>query len=213
MSSNAEPTLCMRALARPAFAVGAFVISVTIAAPVTAQDDAVVTQASEAAPAQDAAAPPPPPAPRRTILDLSVTVPRDESDRLIEKDCEDANEAGRVANEIVVCRELGEASDGSWNKEDFEKRYAEKTKGGSTPNLFGIPDHGNPIGFGSVPPPAYIVDFDALPDTPEGSDADRIARGLPPLGRDRELTEEEEKARRAALGLPTPEPKVGAPRK
>ena len=143
---------------------------------------------------------PPDAPPQRDIINLSVTVPRDESDRLIEKDCEDANEAGRVANEIVVCRELGEASDGSWNKAEWEKRYAEKTKGGSTPNTFGIPNHGNPIGFGSAPPPAYIVDFDALPEAPEGSDADRIARGLPPLGR-RDLTEEEEKARREAQGL------------
>ena len=34
------------------------------------------------------------------------------------------------------------------------------------------------------PPPAIVVDFAALPDAPPGSDADRIARGLPPLGRD-----------------------------
>ncbi|WP_239804568.1 hypothetical protein [Croceicoccus hydrothermalis] len=31
--------------------------------------------------------------------------------------------------------------------------------------------------FGYAPPPAFIVDFDALPDAPPGSDADRIARG------------------------------------
>lgn len=28
------------------------------------------------------------------------------------------------------------------------------------------------------PPPAYMIDFTALPDAPEGSDADLIARGL-----------------------------------
>lgn len=33
------------------------------------------------------------------------------------------------------------------------------------------------IGFGSVPPPAYFIDFDELPDAPEGSDADKIAKG------------------------------------
>lgn len=33
------------------------------------------------------------------------------------------------------------------------------------------------IGFGSVPPPAYFIDFDELPDAPEGSDADRISKG------------------------------------
>lgn len=34
------------------------------------------------------------------------------------------------------------------------------------------------------PPRAIDVDFAALPRAPEGSDADRIARGLPPLGQD-----------------------------
>jgi hypothetical protein len=33
------------------------------------------------------------------------------------------------------------------------------------------------IGFGSVPPPTYFIDFDELPDAPEGSDADRISKG------------------------------------
>ena len=32
------------------------------------------------------------------------------------------------------------------------------------------------IRFGSVPPPAYFIDFDELPDAPEGSDADRISK-------------------------------------
>ncbi len=34
------------------------------------------------------------------------------------------------------------------------------------------------------PPPAIVVDFAALPKAPPGSDADRIARGLPPIGND-----------------------------
>lgn len=205
MSSKVRPSLCISSAARLAL-----MITISAAAPLAAQDDSAVTMADAEQLAQEQAEPAPPP--RRQVLDLSVTVPRDESDRLIEKDCEEANEAGRVTNEIVVCRELGEASDGVWNKEEWQKRYAEKTKGISTPDTFGIPNHGNPIGFGSVPPPAYIVDFDALPEAPPGSDADRIARGLPPLGQDQNLTEEEERARREALGLPTPEPRIGAPR-
>ena len=31
--------------------------------------------------------------------------------------------------------------------------------------------------FGSVPPPVFYVDLDALPAPPEGSDADKIAKG------------------------------------
>lgn len=34
------------------------------------------------------------------------------------------------------------------------------------------------------PPPPIVVDFAALPQAPPGSDADRIARGLPPIGND-----------------------------
>jgi hypothetical protein len=175
-----------------------------------AQDDAAVTQDETGAEDASAdAAPTPSATPGRTILNMSVTVPRDESDRLIEKDCEEANEAGQITGEIVVCRQLGSsATDGSWNKAEWERRYAKKTKGGSTPDTFGIPNHGNAIGFGSVPPPAYIVDFSALPEAPAGSDADRIARGLPPLGREEELSEEEEKARRAALGTPSASPLI-----
>lgn len=149
--------------------------------------------------------------PERTILDLSVTVPKDEPDIVAQQVCDERNEAGRITNEILVCRDLGEASDGVFNKEEWEKRYAEKTKGRGTPNTFGIPNHGNPIGFGSVPPPAYIVNFEELPDAPPGSDADRIARGLPPLGKDENLTEEQEKARREALGLKPPPDPLAAP--
>jgi hypothetical protein len=39
------------------------------------------------------------------------------------------------------------------------------------------------------PPPAIMVDFSQLPEAPPGSDADRIARGLPPLGNDGDPTE------------------------
>lgn len=34
------------------------------------------------------------------------------------------------------------------------------------------------------PPPALIIDVTALPQAPAGSDAGRIARGLPPIGND-----------------------------
>ena len=33
-------------------------------------------------------------------------------------------------------------------------------------------------------PPPLIIDVTALPQAPAGSDADRIARGLPPIGND-----------------------------
>ncbi|TRD11481.1 hypothetical protein FGU71_06170 [Erythrobacter insulae] len=134
-------------------------------------------------------------------IDLSVTVPRSESDRLLEEDCKEEADAARIVNEIIVCRQLGQASDGSWNKEEWQKGYAQRTKGGGTPDTFGIPNHGNPISIGSVPPPAIFIDVEALPQAPEGSDADRIARGLPPLGKNSEPTPEQIAERRSRLGL------------
>lgn len=201
LSSNAAsslPTFAPRARAC-LLAIG---ISLIVSPPLAAQDDAGVT--GEVDTSADETSPPQSAPPERLILDLSVTVPEDPSDVLVQNDCEEENDAARIANEIIVCRNLGKATDGSFDKAEWEKRYAEKTKGISTPNTFGIPNHGNSIGFGSVPPPAYILDFDELPETPEGSDAERIARGLPPLGEE-ELSEEEERERRAALGLSTPE--------
>ena len=38
--------------------------------------------------------------------------------------------------------------------------------------------------FGEVSEQPVIVDFEALPEAPPGTDADRIARGLPALSDD-----------------------------
>ena len=52
-----------------------------------------------------------------------------------------------------------------------------------------------------IPPcpkePALIIDIESLPEAPPGSDADRIARGLPPLGNDEGTPPTKEE-----LGLP-----------
>ncbi|MCK0127044.1 hypothetical protein [Erythrobacter sp. F6033] len=194
MSSKAEPDLRFST-----FAI-CFAAFAGLAAPVSAQDDGNVTSEDDTEEAAEEAGPPPEP----LRLDLSVTVPKAESDQLLEEDCEEEADAARIANEIIVCRQLGEATDGSWNKEEWQKRYAEKTKGRSTPNTFGIANHGNAIGFGSVPPPAIFIDVEALPQAPEGSDADRIARGLPPLGKDPEPSPDEIAERRRKLGLDAP---------
>jgi hypothetical protein len=49
------------------------------------------------------------------------------------------------------------------------------------------------------PPPALIMDLEALPEAPAGSDADRIARGLQPIENDRD---ENSVINQADLGLP-----------
>jgi hypothetical protein len=195
LSSEAMPVGSRFRLALSALALGWVAIPV---APVAAQDDSSATTAPTAQPT---------PQPR---INLLVTVPRNEVNPAELQECRDEADAGTISGEIVVCREVGSKDDpATGTREETQKRYAEETalKGAPrAPEAFGIPNHGNAIGFGKPPPPAYIVDFDILPDAPAGSDADRIARGLPPLGEERELTEEEEKARREAAGIKTTVP-------
>ncbi len=176
-----------------------------------AQDDTAATTA----PAAPAPAPAPAPAEPPQRINLLVTVPRADTNQAALQQCRDEADAGQISGEIVVCAEQGQGKNAplSGDRAATQKRYAEETalKGAPrAPEAFGIPDNGKGIGFGGVPPPAYMVDFEVLPQAPAGSDADRIARGLPPLGEDRELTEEEEKARREAAGIKTalpPRPK------
>lgn len=185
-----------------------------IGSPLAAQDETAVTASEEEPAVAEDAAPPVPisPPPRRRVLDLMITVPKSESDQLLEQDCEEEADAGRIAGEIVVCRQLGEATDGSWNKEDYERRLAERTQGGQPVDVAGGGIFRGPATVGGlclIPPcpaeAALLIDVEALPEAPEGSDADRIARGLPPLGQDEDLSPEEIQRRRRAAGLDAPD--------
>lgn len=197
LSSNATPVL-------PCFRFGWAAAALLLSAPVAAQDDSAATPPAD----QPAAAPPPP------RINLMVTVPRDEPTEADLRECREDEEAGQVSGEIVVCRTVGtDTSALTGNRAETQKRYAQETmnKGKPlTPDFIrDCKDQGNPfgcVGFGKAPPPAYIVDFEALPSAPAGSDADRIARGLPPLGQNEELSEEEERARREAAGIRTAVP-------
>ncbi|MGB3711983.1 MAG: hypothetical protein WA985_09865 [Erythrobacter sp.] len=149
--------------------------------------------------------------PSRTVIDLTVTVPRDESDRLLEEDCVEANDAATVSNEIVICRRRGEGTDGSWNREEWERDYAARTQGSQPVDVAGAGIFRGPAtvsGLCLIPPcppeAALMIDVEALPEAPEGSDADRISRGLPALGEDEGPTPEEIAERRRALGLDAP---------
>jgi hypothetical protein len=202
LSSNATPLLsCFRlgltaaaALFAP-FAVG----------PLAAQNDTSATSPQQATPA-----PAPAPAGVPPRINLMVTVPRDETSAADLRECRADEEAAAINGEIVVCRVRGNDGAGlTGTRAESQKRYAEETafKGAPPPpDVFGIPDNGRGIGFGRPPPPALIIDVAALPKAPSGSDADRIARGLPPLGQAEELSEEEEKARREAAGIKTTVP-------
>lgn len=198
LSSNAAPAM-------PGFRAILTAAALLFAMPLAAQSDSGVTPPPAPTPAPPASEPPP-----GQRINVLVTVPRGEVNQAQAQECENRADASTISGEIVVCRQVGEDTSAlTGNREATQKRYAQETmlKGAPrAPEAFGIPNHGNPIGFGKAPPPAYIVDFQALPTAPAGSDADRIARGLPPLGKEGELSEEEEKARREAAGIKTTAP-------
>jgi hypothetical protein len=170
--------------------------------PLAAQDDSSATSTPPAAT--------PPPAPRAPRINMMVTKPRNEPSEADLRECRADEEAAAINGEIVVCRVVGNDGTGlTGSRAETQKRYAQETafKGAPPPpDMFGIPDNGKGIGFGKPPPVAITVDFDALPPAPAGSDADRMARGLPPLEKDGELSEEEERARREAAGIRTTVP-------
>lgn len=190
-------------------------LAIGLAAPLAAQlnSSTAPPAAAEPTPAPDpafapAAEPPVEPQPR---INLLVTVPRADANKAQAQQCRNEADAGTISGEIVVCADSGKDGENALtgSRKETQKRYAEETafKGAPrTPEAFGIPNHGNAIGIGKVPPPALFIDVAALPKAPAGSDADRIARGLAPTGQDEQLTEEQERARREAAGIKTSVP-------
>ena len=152
------------------------------------------------------------------VIDILVPVPQPEAPTAAEiKACEEARDAARVSQEIIVCGELGD-DPSQWfsgGREAWERKYAEKTAFDGevrAPDVAGAGIFRGPAsvsGLCFIPPcpqpPALIIDVEALPDAPAGSDADRIARGLAPLEQDDEEAEAERARRHRALGLPPPD--------
>ena len=219
MSSNPSQFLStsVEALVRPPALGLALLYSAAVsAAPLAAQDDSAKTpQAPPVEATTEATAPPVQDeveiaeVEQPARINLSVTVPRGDVNVAQAQQCEDEADAGTISGDIIVCRKLGESGENyfSGSASEARKRYAQETafKGSpSTPNVSGLSDNGKGISLGGVPPPALIIDVEALPPPPPVSDADRIARGLPPLGQDEDLSEEEIRKRREALGLPPP---------
>ena len=100
------------------------------------------------------------------------------------------HEASPLSYEIVVCRRRRDNGAFAVDEDGAQQRYAEETMNRGdprTPDVFGIPNHGVVVArgcfIGPCPPPkALMIDIEALPEAPPGSDADRIARGLAPNG-------------------------------
>lgn len=131
------------------------------------------------------------------------------------KECEDQREVGIVAGEIVVCRQLAIDTTQlySGSRDAWVKAYARRTQGAGTippPDVAGPGIFRGPASIsglciiGPCPdPPALMVDVEAIETPPEGSDADRVAKGLAPLrADDAPLSDEARRRLEAELGLP-----------
>jgi hypothetical protein len=183
--------------------------------------------------------PAPAPSPERIPIDLGPDAPSSEPPQQIDilappveselateavyKECEEQRERGVVAGEIVVCRELEVDTSQlySGSREAWLKDYAERTQNVGTlptpdvagPGIFRGPATVSGLCF--IPPcpkdPALIIDVEAIPPPPEGSDAERVAQGLVPLeSDDAPLSDADRDRVEAELGLPeAPEPAPG----
>jgi hypothetical protein len=151
-------------------------------------------------------------------IDLTVPPPM----RSTEAECARQREAAVVSNEIVVCGSQPVPDQRITSRREAQDRYAAATAfrdAPATPEVAGPGIFRGPATIGGLcvkgilncpKPPALIVDVTRLPQAPPGSDAERIARGLAPLGDDaakpsRRLSA----AERAELGLPAPTSEPG----
>ncbi|XUU61282.1 hypothetical protein ACRAQ6_03140 [Erythrobacter sp. HA6-11] len=130
------------------------------------------------------------------------------------EDCTEEQEAAIISGEIIVCRRKRDQREfRTTSPSDAQKRYAEETAYANDPQAPDVAGAGifkgpaTASGLCFIPPcpkeAALIIDIEALPEAPPGSDADRIARGLPPLGNDRGTPPRQEE-----LGLPPVRPNL-----
>lgn len=103
------------------------------------------------------------------------------------EDCSVEQDAAAITGEIVVCRRETGAENRLYDKEQAQDRHAARTQG-QKPVDFEPYYPGVVVARGCFIPPCpppmpVLIDLKAIPEAPPGSDADRVGRGLPPLGR------------------------------
>lgn len=119
-------------------------------------------------------------------IDLTITQSVDDEPL---EDCSDEQEAATISGEIIVCRQRRSGREFGFDKDRAEQRYAEETMDKGDPRT---PDFtpqypGVVVARGCFippcpPPKALLIDIEALPEAPPGSDAARVAQGLAPRG-------------------------------
>ena len=134
--------------------------------------------------AQDLMEPEDAPPDRR--LDLSIDT-QSETDGY--EDCRTDQDAAAISGEIVVCRRATGEEHRLYDREEAQRRHAERTAYINDPEapdfILDCHEQGWPVGcakMGRAPPPTVMIDVTALPEAPPGSDAERIGQGLAPVG-------------------------------
>lgn len=155
---------------------------------------------------------------------IDLTIPPPEPMSSTEEACERQREAALVSGEIVVCGGQSTVPNQRFSnsREEAQRRYAAQTQGRGPVQLPELGIFKGPATvsgicvpgiFNCPKPPALIVDVRALPQAPPGSDADRIARGLAPIGEDVATPADAPNAQqRAEFGLPPP-PAAASPQR
>ena len=154
------------------FFVGSAILSLLIAPAASAQE----LEAQSASPPQA----------------IDILIEPSPQDATYENCSPEQEDAAAISGVIIVCRRITGSENRLYSKQEAEERYARETMNEgliAAPDVAGAGIFRGPATVSGLclippcpPPPAYMIDFSALPDAPPGSDADRIARGLPPVG-------------------------------
>lgn len=145
----------------------------------------------------------------RTVIDILADADQLYGPPPPMEDCSDEQEAAIISGEIIVCRRRRDQREyRTTDPDSAEDRYARETAFANDPQAPDVAGEGifrgpaTVSGMCFIPPcpkeAALFIDVEALPEAPPGSDADRIARGLPLLGDDQGTPPSE-----AELGLPS----------
>ncbi|MEM1195762.1 MAG: hypothetical protein AAGH57_06635 [Pseudomonadota bacterium] len=136
---------------------------------------------------------PPRPEEGRLVLDILAAAKSTNDQERAYKECVAEQDAARIRGEIVVCREVPRGAELSgFDKEQWERDYAQRSQGDKNPGLDSLAN--GPLyrtdgsvfmvnvkrEVGAAPPPPLIIDIEALPEAPPGSDAERTGKGLAP---------------------------------
>lgn len=157
-------------------------------------------------------------------IDILVTPADGGADPLAQQQCEEERDGAAITGEIIVCRGLNRGTtDGLWNRQRWADDYARDTAYVNDPQAPDVDNTHHPFAgsgativlVGCFIPPCpgphpLLIDIEALPPAPEGSDAERIAQGLAPRGEDGEGGKRGEDFSEEELGLP-PRPEWSGP--